>query len=802
MKRSALFFAIFNLVALLCCGQDPPVIHAVTLQDTVVEQYGKLEAVVDLGATYTNPYDYDQIVVSAVFTGPTGEETAVDGFFMKDFDINPATGALIPVGSGGKFKVRFSPGQPGEWSFVVSVSDVNGDATYPPVSFECVPDSNARGFVRRNETNYLHFDNGEQYIPVGECMAWQNGNAYLNYTEWLSNLYGNGGNYIRLWQAHWGLGIEWKNGVNGFEGLRRYKETNMRYQDWLFDYCAENGVYVMNCLQHHGQVSSQVNPNWYESPYNAANGGPCANTWDFFTNVQARAHTLNRFRYTVARWGYARSILCWELFNEVEWTDNFAQHKAEVAAWHAEMAAWFKANDPYQHLVTTSYAQDQYDPEVWSMPDIDFTQTHFYINSSNLERALVNGIRNYLDDYQKPTLTGEFGLGVTSDLTVTDADGIHIHNALWGTLFGGGMGSGNTWWWDNYIHPADLYYHFAPVAAVASKIPFLNENMKPADVHVSGSPGDLKFTPTLGWGVIGEDQISIDENGVVTPSNPGLGLYLYGSLWNTQYRSPPTFTAYYPEAGHFTVKTGADLSTSPKIAIYRDGILILEQAGTANTAYTITVPAGEHQIKVDNTGTDWITISYYSLSGLGSKIDAYVLLSENKNVAAGWVLNNEFNHQYLAEHGEPAPASGGQLALEGFLDGEYAVFWYHGLSGVNIYSEAVYAEAGVLTLPVPTLYWDLAFLVNSDPVGTKEAVQPLAFQVSPNPAKPGAEVRLSLPGDLRSAKISLLEMGGRALKEFESREELILPADLAPGVYWIAVERDGAWGAVPIVIQK
>ncbi|TAE43604.1 MAG: hypothetical protein EAZ89_22010, partial [Bacteroidetes bacterium] len=317
-----------------------------------------------------------------------------------------------------------------------------------------------KGFARTGATRYLRTDHEDQLILIGENMCWQNTNAYLDYKKWIDKLSGAGGNYFRLWHAHWGLGIEWKNNVSQYQGLRRYQQEKARYQDWLFDYAAEKGVYLMLTLQHHGQVSTQVNPNWSESPYNAANGGPCAQTWDFFTDSAAKAHTRNRYRYIVARWGYSRAILCWELFNEAEWTDAYDLHDADVMLWHAEMAAYLKSIDPYQHLVTTSFADEKNDPLVWGNTDIDFTQTHYYINSPNLERVLAGGARRYLSDYAKPTLNGEFGIGASSTLPQIDPDGIHIHNGLWAPVFSGGMGTGMSWWWDIYIEVKNLYTHF------------------------------------------------------------------------------------------------------------------------------------------------------------------------------------------------------------------------------------------------------------------------------------------------------------------------------------------------------
>ena len=61
----------------------------------------------------------------------------------------------------------------------------------------------------------------------------------------------------------------------------------------------------------------------------------------------------------IARYGYNRGIVAWELFNEVDWTDDYDQHQTKVADWLEEMAASIKEIDPYGHLVTTSFAREQ-----------------------------------------------------------------------------------------------------------------------------------------------------------------------------------------------------------------------------------------------------------------------------------------------------------------------------------------------------------------------------------------------------------------------------------------------------------
>jgi len=804
MKKHFLPTVLFLAVLPAFLNAQAPVISAVTPLSQTVKQYAKFEAAITLTASYTNPYDYDNIRVQALVTRPDGQQETIDGFFIQDYQItNTQTGAISVLGAGG-FKIRYAPTQTGVYQYVVSCTTNAGTGSFPAQTFTCVtPDPiAAKGFVRADQTNYLHFDNGEQYIPVGENMAWQQSNIYQDYQNWLEKLSSNGGNFIRLWLCHWGIGLEWKANTSGYQGLRKYQQSNAFYLDWLLDKCADKGVYVMLCLNHHGQVSSQVNPNWSDSPYNTANGGPCANTWDFFTNATAKATLKNRLRYTVARWGYQRSIMAWELFNEVDWTDQFDQRKADVSAWHLEMSAYLKQKDPRQHLVTTSYGQDFNDPQTWNQPDIDFTQTHFYVDVPNLERVLAGGNTNYLNDFGKPTLNGEFGLGGSpSGLNTLDPNGIHVHNALWGGLFSGGIGAGMQWWWDTYVNQQNLYTHFAGVSAVAAQLPLQSANFQPTSAFATGAPTDLSLTPSLGWGGLADTDIAITEGGTISPAGAKLGQYLYGSQWNTEYRRPPVFTVKYPASAQFSVRTGSSTGQAPKIAIWVDGVQVLNQGAATSQTYTVNVPAGNHTIKVDNTGTDWITIAAYTFSGIGSALDVYALRAEDQSQMAGWVLHNRYNHVQVKNSGQPNPVQGAVLKITGLNNGAYNLRWFNCLTGALASTQTISKNTDTLSIPVPSLLWDAVFALSSQSVSTGE-VATIAFptEVYPNPVSAGTSLSAAFHLDAPArTRVTLLDAAGRALQQvFDEQllagEQLVeakVPGDLAAGIYWLKIEAGG-----------
>lgn len=776
-----------------------------------IEQYGKFEAVVSLEANYTNPYNYDDIRVFATFAGPDGSSKTVDGFFMQDFSApNAQTGAISPLNNG-VFKVRFSPDQPGSWTYTVYCTTAQGQGAYPAQSFGCsaATQPHNRGFVQVGTSNYLTFDQGGSFVPIGENIGWPQSNAYVDYKRWLDKLRDHGANFFRLWHAHWGLGIEWRNS-GGFQGLRRYRQSSSFYQDWLFDYAAEHGLYAMLCIQHHGQVSSNVNPNWSESPYNTANGGPCANTWDFFTQDAARNHVKNRLRYIVARWGYARSIMCWELFNEVDWTDEYEQRRADVANWHAEMAAFIKQLDPQGRPVSTSFAHDYNDPASWQLADIDLTQTHYYLNTPNLERALANGSQQYLDDYAKPTLNGEFGLtGSGTETRTLDPNGIHFHNGLWASLFAGSLGSGAPWFWDSYIEYSNLFYHFRGLSEVANSLPLASADFRPTAASSSGASADLVLSATQGWGALADTSIVI-QNGAANTAN--LSQYLYGSSWNTQYRRPPVFAVTYPQEGQFAVATGASSGTSPRIAIWLDGVLVLEQNAGINQVYSIQVPAGAHSIKVDNTGTDWITIAGYSFSGLGSAVDVYALLAADGSQAAAWVYNNRYNHDYVQANGTPDPVENASIHLSGMADGSYTARWYDCLSGQLAEYAAVSVVNGQLSTPIPSLLWDWALVVDGQPVAASEPDVPkLDMAVYPNPYTPTEALFIALElAEAAPTTIELHDLSGRQLAQLFSQDlpagshqiQLQVPVKLPAGLYLVHAQAGRTTGARVLVVPR
>ena len=356
-------------------------ISNVTKNSDPINEYDKFELTFNVAGNITNPYDPGNADVWAIFTSPSGVTTWVNAFYYQNYTLTcPGNGTNTD--NTHSWKIRFAANQTGTWTYVIKAYDYAGttgtSTTGSP--FTCNVSTN-KGFIRKTNNRYLAFDNGTQYVPVGEDVGWWDSgpnHGPCDYTTWLDNLSANGGNFFRHWMCSWATAIEWNDTGLGNYDARQFRAA---YLDWIIDYARQKNIYIMLCLNNHGQVSTLTNPEWTSNPYYINNGGPCATTTDFFTNTTAAYYYERRMRYVVARWGYATNIMCWEMFNEVDWTDNFGSDpavRADVTNWINEMAQYIRSIDPQQHLITTSYAEDIYDPNTWNLPIIDFTQLHHY----------------------------------------------------------------------------------------------------------------------------------------------------------------------------------------------------------------------------------------------------------------------------------------------------------------------------------------------------------------------------------------------------------------------------------------
>jgi hypothetical protein len=357
----------------------------------------------------------------------------------------------------GRWCLRFAPDIPGPWRWSYLVRLPGAPAReLPGGELQAAPGAPGAGIIRLGPQGGLVTGDGQPYIPVGINCAWPDEGGSAQYAGWLQQLSAAGGNATRLWLVHYfgGTAPEWSQSqVNdGYHGLGRYSQESGARVDRILQEASRLGVRVMLSLWTFGDFSAD----WNDNPYAVGGGGFLAHPQEFFTDARAQEAARRLLRYAIARWGAYRSLWAWELWNEVDNCDAFAD--GPVAAWHHAMALTIRGLDSHHHLITTSY---RFPPpgcacSAFADPALDLAQLHAYLPEL-LATLRDGGVR--LAIFHKPWLAGEAGLSVSPDAIAADPTGLHLHDALWAGLFAGSCGGAMPWWWDVYVDRRSLWRH-------------------------------------------------------------------------------------------------------------------------------------------------------------------------------------------------------------------------------------------------------------------------------------------------------------------------------------------------------
>ncbi len=480
-----------------------------------------------------NPYDYEEIKVVFEFTTPSektirqtafwyrgyerinliGEEMNEDGFYTAGQE-------YIDWGddSTSRYRVRINPNEVGNWDYQMQLM-INGLVVQTlHNSFTVISGEESLGYImvdQTNNRNFIYSNEDKTYIPMGANFAWFRSTlGTYDYHNWFKYLNQENGNFARVWLSNWSLSIH-KFSYTNFDS----RQNILARIDMLMDFAKEYDVYIMLTLINHGQFSSNTNPEWAENPYNKDNGGMLDYPIQFFYNDEAKAHYKNELMYIISRYGYSENIFAWELFNEVDWIDGYSG--LAVTRWHDEMAQFIKQNDPYKHLVSTSYKYTFGTP-AFAYESLDFANFHSYAYGDSLYYdKLVGEMTSLWDQYQKPVFFGEIGIDWQSGSGTYSADytGITIHQGLWGGMLSS-AGGANQWWWDSWIEKYDLWDRFKGASTYALEIDVANKNyellQETTEVSVTGP--NIKVI-----GYLLEDAV--------------YG-YLYNNRWNYWNREP------------------------------------------------------------------------------------------------------------------------------------------------------------------------------------------------------------------------------------------------------------------------
>jgi hypothetical protein len=293
-------------------------------------QFEKIEIGLAPDRAPANPFDPAEVELNAVVRTPSGKTLTVPGFWFQDYRrglANPeAQGrerveVLTAVGAP-EWRVRFASAETGPHRVALELRGAAGTRRSPELTVTVRPGS-GRGWIRVSPRNprFLEDGAGRVFFPLGQnlCMYERKEGTYY-FDRLIGKLAAAGGNYVRLWQEYYvpdDLGKPAAPGDGGFTGfplettatgLGRYDLASAWRLDYVSDLCEKLDVYWQIASEMVVWWERKLAYRWNRNPYNAANGGPCANPSDYMTNEQARELVRRRLRYNVARWGWATHL--------------------------------------------------------------------------------------------------------------------------------------------------------------------------------------------------------------------------------------------------------------------------------------------------------------------------------------------------------------------------------------------------------------------------------------------------------------------------------------------------------------
>ncbi len=439
--------------------------------------------------TQYNPYDYREIKVLMNLTAPSGKQYPLLAFWYRPYDSLQLVGGSVDElgyfvggqemvrwkeGAFQHYLVRFLPKEVGLHSYQVVVYLGETIVQTIPGTFSVAAASKETpGYIQvdsANNKNFI-FDNQTSYFPMGVNLGWwSTTKASHDYANWFKKLSENDANYARIWLANWSFSLH----KDSYQRFDTRQNIAIRL-DHVFSRAEQYGIYIMLTLINHGQFSAVTNPEWAENVYNKANGGMLDVPIQFFYNAEAKAWYKNELLYLIGRYGYSEHLFAWELFNEVDWIDGYSS--IAVTQWHSEMAQFLHANDPFEHMVSTSYKYT-FGNAAYSLDSIDFGAVHSYAYYDvNFYQKYVGEIQTLWNRYQKPIFFGEIGIDWQSGHGTyhTDYTGVTIRQAAWGGLMAS-AGGGHHWWWDSWFDAYDMWPMLKGASSYAKQLDLANEN--------------------------------------------------------------------------------------------------------------------------------------------------------------------------------------------------------------------------------------------------------------------------------------------------------------------------------------
>lgn len=693
-------------------------IHSVVVPAGQAATFQKLELQFELDAAYDNPFDPDDIKVEAEITLPSGQTVAVPAFYSVPYrSLDGQTwleGGVSYIKSGEPcWMVRYTPTEPGAYDIWLVAEKPQGNGTARvktgPFRVQVAPASGL-GFVAQSEDSPLYFENagdGSLFYPVGVNIAWtrrgdpKHGRPYGSMDYYFRKAAGNM-TATRVWMCHYAW-LEWMpqesfapgNSWSGYGGLGYYNQMVASAFDRIFEMAEKLDLRIMLTLDDNDEHdrTTQGRHGWTFNPYNALNGGPCADPTCVFSEPEARLAYKKRLRYILARWGYSTSL--WALNT---WNDFSNPTEVQVA--------WVKEMRDYVHLLT-----DEIRPL--------FFGTNF--------RFGAQAVVDYAQAEKGEIIVGKPNLIQEVYYTRDEKWFLHtLRYELWSNLARGRSGV-MVWphhvvdslnaWTPVFRNVADFVKHiplhrkvFEPIRArvTAASLP-------PSSDEIAETEGLLKvvtlsqYGDVPDWGVKApRDTWDID----IRANNhylEGLGSKLYGERRDRViWRTTPTFNIDLPAPGKMMVRI-KEVSGTVRIRVRDHGEIVADRLYSNQGRWypqdeweylMVPLASGGHSLtlSVDGSG-DWAALDQiyfvYEVPAITQALDLFGLSSGEEAFLFIWNPTYDEVFQKVID-GKPQRFEGIEIEVAGLKDGIYIVQILDAESGQPLQVDEGISSGGLL----------------------------------------------------------------------------------------------------------
>ena len=355
--------------------------------------------------------------------------------------------------------------------------------------------------VSPDAPRYFQTDDGRSWIPIGcnicfDRLYGTEGNdraaCEARFFSRMRTFATNGGNFLRIWLGHPFFEVmPSKAGEFDPAATETLKKT--------VKLAEELGIKIKFTLENFRSVlpPDKVRKEMYAAFFNRSLYSPYAkNMSEFFASAKCREIYLGKARYLKSLGlGDSPSVICWELWNEINATGPVRVYEEWSDAMLAALRGMFPRQMVTQNLGSFADPHDFYEYDYLGRLDANsFMQAHRYLDPGAsldvcrgpMDVLCANAIRELLDRRpDRPAVLAETGAVKPnhtgpSDLYDLDSKGMLLHDEIFAPFFAGAAGCGQPWHWDHqYVDRHGLWHHFRRFAKAVEGIDPVAERFHP-----------------------------------------------------------------------------------------------------------------------------------------------------------------------------------------------------------------------------------------------------------------------------------------------------------------------------------